>query len=84
MVRNFGKCGGDRDHRQVRFVRGPVERGRRVHWVLGKVSKCGLETIRQLGFGSSRCRSVEGSEEDSHYGMVRESGEEAGVLMQRI
>ena len=84
MVRNFGKCGGDRDPRQVRFVGGPVERGRRVHRVLGKVSKCGLETIRQLGFGSRRCRSVEGSEEYSHYGMVRESGEEAGVLMQRI
>ena len=37
VVRDLGKCRSHRDPRQLRFVRGPVWHGRRVHWVLDEV-----------------------------------------------
>ena len=73
LIRNFSK--GVRilcipRLRNLGFVQGPMRRRRRV-WILGKVCKCGLEALREIYFRRSGRRSVECSEKNGHYEMVK-------------
>jgi hypothetical protein len=66
LVRNFSKGGSISIPRNLRFVRGPMGRRRRV-WIFGKVCECSLEALRELYFCRGGSRSVECSEKNGHY-----------------
>jgi hypothetical protein len=69
LIRNFSKGGSTCTPRNLRFVRGPIRRRRRV-WIFDKVCECSLEALRELYFRRGCRRSVECSEKNRHYEMV--------------
>src|SRR6267154_1832068 len=68
LIRNFSKGGITCIPRNLRFVRGPMRRRRRL-WILGKVCECSLETLRELYFCRGGRRFVKCSEKNRHYEM---------------
>ena len=70
LIRNLSEGGSTCIPRNLRFVRGPMRRRRRV-WIFDKVCKCSLEASRELYFCRGGRRFVECSEKNRHYEMVK-------------
>ena len=70
LIRDFSKGGSICMLRNLRFVRGPMRRRRRV-WVFGKVCEGSLEALGELYFRRGGRRSVERSEKNGHYETVK-------------
>ena len=70
LIRDFSKGGSICIPRNLGFVRGPMRRWRRV-WIFGKVCECSLEALGELYFRRGGRRSVECSEKNGHYEIVK-------------
>ena len=70
LIRNFSKGGNTCIPRNHGFVRWPMRCRRRVR-IFGKICNCSLEALRELYFCRGGRRSVECSEKNRHYIMVK-------------